>query len=95
MCRLLARDYRDIRGQREHRPELYDPQRYSASQAFGEALRSAGHAGIVYDSLRHRGGTNVVAFRPRLIMDVTQTDHYDLIVPVQGRVIARRLKPDS
>ena len=95
MCRLLARDYRDIRRQQQHHPDLYDPQSYAASQAFGEGVRSVGHAGVVYDSLRHRGGTNVVAFRPRLIMDVTQTDHYDLIVPVQGRVIARRLKSGS
>lgn len=91
MCRLLSSDYREIRGQQLLLPDVYGSQSYAASQVFGEAVRAAGHAGIVYDSLRHRGGTNVVAFRPQLIVDVTQTDHYDLIVPVQGRVIARRL----
>lgn len=90
-CRLLARDYRDIRGQQQHRPDLYAAHSYAASQAFGEAARASGQSGIVYDSLRHHGGTNVVAFRPRQIVDVTQADHYDLIVPVQGRIIARKL----
>ena len=94
ICRLLSHEYRDIRGQQQFRPDLYAAGSYSTSQAFGEAVRSAGRAGIVYDSLRHQGGTNVVAFRPRLIVDVAQADHYDLIVPIQGRVIARRLKPD-
>jgi RES domain-containing protein len=94
VSRLLSRDYRDIRGQQQHRTDLYDAQSYSASQVFGAAVRAAGHAGIVYDSLRHQGGTNVVTFRPRLIVDVTQADHYDLIVPVEGKVIARRLRTD-
>lgn len=91
MCRLLSRDYRDIRGQQQRHPAVYDGHSHAASQAFGETIRSAGRAGIVYDSLRHRGGTNVVAFRPRLIVDVIQSDHYDLFVPIQGRLIARRL----
>ena len=94
-CRLLGDDYRDIRGQQQSRSDLYASASYATSQAFGEAARTAGHAGIVYDSLRHRGGTNVVAFRPRQIADVTQTDHYDLIVPVEGRIIARKLRTSA
>lgn len=95
ICRLPSREYRDIRGQQLLRPDLYAPQIYSASQAFGEAVRSAGKAGIVYDSLRHQGGTSVVTFRPRMIVDVAQADHYDLLVPIRGKVIARRLKADT
>jgi hypothetical protein len=51
----------------------------------------AGGSGIVYDSLRHQGGTNVVAFRPRNILDVTQAAHYEITAPVTGKVIARML----
>lgn len=90
-CRLLGHDYRDIRGRQQERPDLYDAGSYTASQGFGEAVRASGQSGVVYDSLRHTGGTNVVAFRPRRIVDVTQTDHYDLIVPIEGRIIARKL----
>ncbi len=94
-CRLLGHDYRDIRGPSHHRAALYDSASHAASQVFGEAVRAEGLAGIVYDSLRHRGGTNIAAFRPRQIVDVTQTDHYDLTVPLTGRIIARRLRAGS
>lgn len=90
-CQLLGADYSDIRGQQQRRADLYAGASYAASQAFGETVRALGQSGIVYDSLRHRGGTNVVAFRAQQIKEVTQTDHYDLIVPVEGRLIARKL----
>jgi hypothetical protein len=90
-CRLMGHDYLDIRGQQQSRADLYASTSYAASQSFGEAVRSSPRSGIVYDSLRHRGGTNVVAFRPRQITEVTQADHYDLLVPVAGRIIARKL----
>jgi RES domain-containing protein len=90
-CQLTGRDYLDIRGQMQARADLYDGTSYAASQIFGEAARSSGGSGIVYDSLRHHGGTNIVAFRPRQITAVTQADHYDLLVPVAGRIIARKL----
>ena len=91
-CRLIGRDYLDLRGQQQRRADLYASTSYAASQALGEAVRASGQSGIVYDSLRHRGGTNVAAFRPRQIVEVTQTDHYDLLVPVEGRIIARKLR---
>ncbi|MEO3475891.1 RES family NAD+ phosphorylase [Roseomonas sp. CAU 1739] len=81
-----------IRGRQQSRPDLYASISYAVSQHFGEDVRASGHSGIVYDSVRHRGGINVVAFRPRQIVDVTQADHYDLLVPVEGRIIARRLR---
>lgn len=91
ISQLLGRDYRDIRGQQKDHPDVYATGSYAASQTFGEAVRAAGQSGIVYESLRHHGGISVVAFRPRQIVNVIQTDHYDLIVPVQGRIIARKL----
>jgi hypothetical protein len=90
-ARLLGADYLDLRGHRSTRPDLHASASYGASQSFGEATRAAGRSGIIYESLRHRGGTNVVAFRPRQIVDIMQADHYDLFVPVSGKVIARRL----
>lgn len=56
-----------------------------------EAVRRAGQsAGIAYDSLCHRGGIDAVAYRPRLTLEVTQADHYEITAPVGGAVVVRR-----
>ncbi len=88
---VLVGDYVDLRGQQAARPDLYAPGNHAAGQAFGEALRGAGSAGILYDSIRHRGGLNVVAYRPGNIQDVTQAEHFEIAVPAAGRVVVRRL----
>lgn len=79
--------YLDIRGQQAERPDVYASDRYEASQQLGEVVRRAGEAGILYDSLRRRGGTNIVAHRPTNILDVTQADHFEIRVPAIGRRI--------
>ena len=87
---MLDGAYEDIRGLQATRPALYAAHDYSASQPFGEDIRRTGD-GIVYDSVRHVGGVNVVAYRPRKIRNVTQHDHYELTVPLMGRIVVRRL----
>lgn len=82
--------YEDIRGLSASRPDLYAPADYKPGQAFGEGIRSTGD-GIIYDSVRHAGGVNVVAYRPRKIGNVMQRDHYEITVPRAGRIIVRRL----
>ncbi|MGH6947771.1 MAG: RES family NAD+ phosphorylase [Kiloniellales bacterium] len=87
----LAGRYLDLRGLASERPEVYASDDYTASQAFGEKVRAEGGAGIVYDSLRHRGGTNVVAYRPRNVLDVAVGSHFEVTAPVIGKVVARTL----
>lgn len=87
----LAGQYHDIRGQLATRPDLYNPNSYTASQAFGQKIRSDGGDGILYDSVRHVGGTNVAAFRPRNVRNVVMSTHYEVMVPVRGKVVARSL----
>ena len=82
--------YLDIRGQRSARPELYMSDSYAEAQKFGEAVRAAGGAGILYDSLRRRTGVNVVAHRPRNIAGIAQTDHFEVAVSSSGRTIEVR-----
>jgi hypothetical protein len=86
----LGGAFENLRNQQAVRPELYASDDYGASQAFGEGVRATGD-GIVYDSLRHVGGVNVVSYRPRKITKVTQCDHYDLFVPRVGKIVVRRL----
>ena len=68
--------FHDIRGLQRDRIELYQPDDYSKSQAFGVALREGGSNGICYDSIRRAGGTNLVVYRPRLLLGHEQGDHY-------------------
>jgi RES domain len=56
---------------------MYDPDDYSASQTFGEAQRSAGQIGIVWNSVRRPAGECVVIYRPRSLLPVTQGQHLE------------------
>ncbi len=80
MRELLSRhntSFDDVRSWRDKRPELYDPEHYTASQPFGASLRRRGSNGIMYQSVRRALGTNLVVFRPTLVGALRQGDHYD------------------
>ena len=57
-------------------PAVHDPDSYAASQALASRLREAGSNGIVYDSVRHAGGTCVAAFYPDIVDPCVQAGHY-------------------
>lgn len=83
-------DLIDLRGQRAQRPDLYDPDDYTASRAFGVGLRwpkeGPGANGIVFESVREAGGTNVCIYRPSLVrLPVNQADHYEYRWDAKGR----------
>lgn len=71
-------------------PELYAPDDYQASQAFGEGLRKAGEIGLLYDSVRLAGGLNAAVFRPTAILDVTQAAHFEISVAAEAKRIEVR-----
>lgn len=85
-CELTG-SYLDIRGDQTVRAALYDPVSYAMSQPFGEAVRVGGGSGIIYDSLRMAGGENVVAYRPREVVDILQADHLEISVTMASRTI--------
>jgi hypothetical protein len=85
-CRLEG-DHVDIRGRHGVDEAVFASVDYSASQAFGERLRSEGEVGIVYDSLRLAGGTSVVALHPSLMLAVVQADHVRIAVRAGERRI--------
>jgi RES domain-containing protein len=67
-------DFVDLRGAKPG-PEFLHPdpdQSYPAGNAFADAVRHAGHYGIVYPSARHAGGTCLVALVPHAVQSVTQ-----------------------
>lgn len=88
----LVGRYLDIRGRQGALPDIYASDSYAASQVFGESIRARGDAGIIFDSLRHLGGVNVAAHRPRNVEDVIQTDHYHISVEAAAkRIDVRKL----
>ncbi len=55
----------DIR--RARMRDVYDADDYTASQAFGTALRASGSSGLVYRSVRLPSSECVAAYRPRVV----------------------------
>lgn len=78
----------------EPHDDLLAPDSYAAGQVFGEAERASGGDGIVYPSVRFRGGVNVVAYRPRKVLDVVQAEHFEVAVrAAERRIEVTRLGP--
>lgn len=50
-------------------PAVLSPHDYAAGQQLGRAVRAAGTPGIVYPSVRHRGGECLAALRTMLLRD--------------------------
>jgi hypothetical protein len=87
----LAGDYVDIFGSH---PDFHDPDdaSYPVAQAFGQRVQDGNtRAGIRYESVRHPSHENWVCFRPSLVLNVTQADHFRIEVPQSGRVVVRQL----
>ena len=47
-----------------------DPASYVDSQQLARELLNQGSAGVIYPSVRHRGGTCLACFRPALVINV-------------------------
>ena len=66
----IAGEFEDLRAWPLSDP-VYHPENYGASQAYATSLYAEDRAdGIVYQSVRHAGGENIVAFRPRVVSHV-------------------------
>jgi hypothetical protein len=90
----LDSDYLDLRGQQTAHPELYHPLDYSGSQAFVATSRwpFGTEIGLIYDSVRRSGGTNVCIFQPEAVgTPVVQADHYQYSWDAKGTLDVQRL----
>jgi hypothetical protein len=68
----------DLRGLRRSAPAIYDPADYAAGQALGRRLREAGSWGVLYHSVRRRGGLCAGLFRPKALKPVREAAHIAL-----------------
>jgi RES domain-containing protein len=72
-------DFHDIRKD----PAFVDclaPTDYARSQALAATLVAAGSAGLVYPSVRRKGGTCIVCFRPALVTNVRRAGRVTMTV---------------
>jgi hypothetical protein len=53
-----------------------NPESYVASQTLASRLVAAGSLGVIYPSVRHRGGTCVACFQPALVANVRRGQTY-------------------
>lgn len=86
----------DLRGKQDERPDLFLPDNYTASQAFSNEVRwpmnDSGEDGLIFDSVRNRGGENICIFRPQaLSLPILQGDHYQYEWNVAGEVSTVKL----
>jgi len=71
----LEGDLHDIRGDARF-AAAHDPDNYSAGQAMARDLKKINSGGIAYDSVRDQGGECVAVFRPRLLSNCMQAQHF-------------------
>ena len=65
----------DIRGQHKRLASVYHPDDYRAGHQLGKTLHSQASYGIVYDSVRWKGGECAGVFRPRALSRCKQGQH--------------------
>jgi hypothetical protein len=71
----FAGEYHDIR-EAPAFANCLEPDSYEDSQALAETLLAAGSSGIVYPSVRRKGGVCLVCFRPALVGNVRRRARY-------------------
>jgi len=71
----LEGELHDIRGDARF-AAVYDPVNYAAGQALGRELKAINSGGLAYDSVRQPGGECVAVFRPRLLSNCMQAQHF-------------------
>jgi hypothetical protein len=76
----MAGAFVDLRQAPDHASLDPDPAvGYSKGNALAEAVRAAGHNGIIYPSIRHPGGTCFAALWPHAVQSVAQGDIYRIV----------------
>lgn len=71
----LQGELHDIRDESRFLP-IHDPDNYAPSQALGRELKKINSNGIAYNSVRHAGGECAAVFRPRLLTNCMQAQHF-------------------
>src|SRR5205807_3074701 len=79
-------DFHDIQGESEF-AKCLDPASYQNSQLLARQLLKEGSAGIVYPSVRFKGGICLACFRPALVINVRRGS--TVALRFQGAILTR------
>lgn len=71
-------EFHDLRNSTEH-ADCLSPTSYAASQALAAQMLEIGSAGIVYPSVRRKGGTCIGCFRPVLVTNVRKGEVFTIV----------------
>lgn len=77
----------DLRGQQKKLPEVYSRTSYAASRELAARLVVESSSGIVYDSVRHKGGQCAAVFKPSALSRCRR--ERTLVYEWDGRKIAK------
>ncbi|HET9029230.1 MAG TPA: RES family NAD+ phosphorylase [Candidatus Aquilonibacter sp.] len=69
----------DLRGNKRAFATYLDPDSYVASQALAEELLRQHSLGVIYPSVRRKGGTCLACFRPAVVANVREGASYKLV----------------
>jgi hypothetical protein len=70
-------EFHDLTPSRRKYAPYYDPSSYAASQSLARELLAQGSRGIVYRSVRRKGGKCLACFRPRAVKNVRDAAIYE------------------
>ena len=80
MFASMAGTFVDLREAPDHRSLDPDPAiGYPKGNALADAVRAAGHNGIIYPSVRHSGGVCFAALWPHAVQSVAQGDIHQIV----------------
>lgn len=83
--------FHDVRGRQTQFRAAYERDSYDASQRLARELLEQGSNGVVYDSVRHRGGQCIGCCRPVLVRHVRVAAHYEYMWEGKPEPRVRRL----
>jgi hypothetical protein len=69
--------FHDLRAEAPGYRPYYSPGSYVSSQKLGRELLESGSNGIIYRSVRHRGGECLACFRPKLVGNVRPGEYFE------------------
>jgi len=84
-------DFHDLRTAPDF-AECLSPEQYVSSQALAEHLLDASSLGVVYPSVRRRGGICLVCFRPALVTNVRKAQTYEFRWDGDPKPVIKRVK---